>query len=66
MKRDRKEFIMHGIFLEGMKHIPTAKYLLDEVLENYSQNFEVTGGHHLVESFVGLDVTNSGQDLYPS
>ena len=34
MKRDGKEFIMHGIFIDGMKHVPTAKYLLDEFLRN--------------------------------
>ena len=49
-----------------MRHVPTAKYLLDEFLEKYfeiiskSLDFEITGGHHLVtvESF-GLDVEQS-------
>ena len=59
MKRDGKDFIMHGIFVDDMKHVPTAKYLLDEFLEKYSREFEITGGHHLMESFIGLDVEQS-------
>ena len=35
MKCDGKEFIMHEIFVDDMKHAPTAKYLLDEFLEKY-------------------------------
>ena len=32
VKRDGKEFIMHGIFVDDMKHVPTAKYLLDDII----------------------------------
>ena len=56
MKRDGKDFIMQLIFVDDMKHVPTAKYLLGEFLEKYSRDFEITGGHHLMESFIGLDV----------
>ena len=28
MNCDKKEFIMHWIFVHDMKHVPTAKYLL--------------------------------------
>ena len=59
MKRDGKELIMHGIFVNDMKHVPTAKYLVEEFLEKYSRNFEITAGHHLMESFIGLDVEQS-------
>ena len=45
MKRDSKEFIMHGIFVDDMKHLQTAKYLLDEFLEKYSRDFEIPEGH---------------------
>ena len=55
MKRDGKEFIMHGIFVGDVKHVLTTKYLLDEFLEKYSRDFEITGGHHLME----LDVEQS-------
>ena len=46
MNRDGKDFIMHEIFVDEMKHVPTAKYLLDEFLEKFSRDFEITGGHH--------------------
>ena len=36
MKRDGTDFIMHGIFVADMKHVQTAKYLLDEFLEKFS------------------------------
>ena len=52
MKRDGKDFIMQLIFVDDMKHVPTAKYLLGEFLEKYSRDFEITGGHHLMESFL--------------
>ena len=32
---------------------------LDEFLEKYSLDFEITGGHHLMVSFLGLDVEQS-------
>ena len=32
MKHDGKEFIMHWIFVNDMKQVPTAKYLLNEFL----------------------------------
>ena len=54
MKRDGKEFIMHGIFVDDVKHVSTAKYLLDEFLdsnlEKYSRDFEITGGHQCLDS----------------
>ena len=52
---------MHRIFVDDMKYVPTAKYLslLDEFLEKYSRDFKITGGHHLMESFLGLDVEQS-------
>ena len=59
MKRDGKEFVIHGIFVDDMKHVPTAKYLLDEFLGKHSRDFEITGGHHLMESFIGLDIEQS-------
>ena len=59
MKRNGKEFIMHRIFVDDIKHVPTATYLLDEFLKNFSRDFEITAGHHLMESFIVLDVEQS-------
>ena len=33
--------------------------LLDEFLEKYSRDFEITEGHHRLKSFIGLDVEQS-------
>ena len=32
-------------------------------LEKYSRDFEITGGHHLMESFIGLDVEQSKSNI---
>ena len=39
MKREGKEFIMYGIFVHDMKHVPTA----NEFLKKCSRDFEITG-----------------------
>ena len=59
MKHDGKEFILHEIYIDDMSPVPTAKYLLDEFLEKHSRDFEITEGHHHMESFIGLDVEQS-------
>ena len=64
MNRDGKDFIVHEIFVDDMKHVPTAQYLLDEFLEKYSWDFEITGGHHLIESFIGLDFEQSKSRIF--
>ena len=63
MKRVGEDFIIHGIFVDDMKHVPTAKYLLDEFLEKYTRDFEITGGHQLMESFIGLEVEQSDSKI---
>ena len=60
---DGKDFIMHGVFVDDIKHVPKAKYLVDEFLEKYSRFFEITGGHHLIKSFIGLDVEQSKSQI---
>ena len=57
---------MHGIFVDDMKHVPTAKYILDEFLEKYFRDFEITGGHHghhLMKNFIGLDTEQSRRKI---
>ena len=55
MKRKGDDFIMHGIFVDDMKHIPTSNDLMTEFLEKYKRDFEFTGGE-LMESFLGIQV----------
>ena len=59
MKRVGDDFIIHCIFVDDMKHVPTTQFLLDEFLETYSRDFEITGGHQLMDSFIGLEVEQS-------
>ena len=49
------------IFVVDVKHVPTSQLLLDEFLEKYPRNFELTRGKHLplMESFIGLEVEQS-------
>ena len=56
MKLNGKEFNMHWIYSFDMKYVQTPKYLLDEFLEKYSLDFEITGGNHFMENFIWLDV----------
>ena len=56
MKRSGEDFIIHGLFVDDIKHVPTSQALLDEFLEKYSRDFEVTGGKQLMTSFIGLQV----------
>ena len=70
MKCDGKEFIMHGIFVDDMKHVPTAKYLLDEFLEKYYRDIEITGDSDETspygEFYWARCRTISEQDISPS
>jgi hypothetical protein len=52
MKREGADFIIHRLFVEDMMHLPTCDKLLDEFLELYKKNFEITG-EGLTETFLG-------------
>ena len=62
MKRKGDDFIIHGIFVDDMKHIPTSNDLLNEFLEKYKRDFEFTGGE-LMESFLGVQVEQPGDEI---
>jgi hypothetical protein len=57
MKRAGDDFIIHGLFVDDIKSVPTKKALLDEFIAKYSKEFEirVTGGQ-LMARFLGLSV----------
>ena len=55
MTRVGKDFIMHGLFVDDIKSIPTKKALLDEFLAKYSRAFQITGGKPMTR-FIGLSV----------
>jgi hypothetical protein len=45
MKRVGHDFIIHGLFVDDMIHIPTNKALKQEFTEKHdSKDFDITGG----------------------
>ena len=58
MKRDGDDFIIHGLFVDDMMHVPTCERLKQEFLEKYTKDFEITGGG-LMETFLGMQVEQS-------
>ena len=52
MKRDGDDLIIHSLSVDGMMHVPTCKRLKTEFLENYTKDFDITGGG-LMETFFG-------------
>jgi hypothetical protein len=52
------DFIIHGLFVDDIKSVPTKKALLDEFIAKYSKEFEITGGK-LMTQFLGLSVEQS-------
>ena len=60
MKRQGSDFIMHGLFVDDMMHVPACDKLRDEFLELYQRDFEITGGG-LMETFLGMEVEQPGK-----
>jgi hypothetical protein len=55
MKRTGDDFILHGLFVDDIKSVPTKKALLDEFIAKYSKEFEITGGQ-LMTRYLGSSV----------
>ncbi len=62
MKRVNNNFIIHGLFVYDMMHIPTNNALSEEFMDIYSKDFDITGGA-LVETFLGMDVEQSDDNI---
>jgi hypothetical protein len=45
MKWDGNDFIIHGVYVDDFKTIPTTKKLKDEFKRLYSTDFDYTGGN---------------------
>jgi hypothetical protein len=60
MKRQGSDFIMHGLFVDDMMHVPTCDKLCNEFLALYRKDFEITGGG-LMETFLGMEVEQPGK-----
>ena len=62
MKRDGDDFIIHGLFVDDIKSVPTKKSSLDEFLKRYSREFQITGGK-LMDRFIGLSVEQNKKHI---
>ncbi len=62
MKRVENDFIIHGLFVYDMMHIPTNDSLRKEFMDKYSKDFDITGGT-LMESFLGIEVEQSDGEI---
>ncbi len=62
MKRVNNDFIIHGLFVDDMMHIPTNDALLEEFMDKYSKDFDITGGV-LMETFLGMEVEQSDDNI---
>jgi hypothetical protein len=58
MKHVDNDFIIHGLFVNDIMHIPTNNTLEKESMHKYSKNFNITRGV-LMESFLGVEVEQS-------
>ncbi len=52
MKRQGNDFIIHGLFVDDMMHVPTRDALKHEFMGEYTRDFNITG-QGLMETFLG-------------
>ena len=62
IKRDGDDFIIHAIFVDDLKSITANKRLMDEFLELYGKDFDITGGEPM-ETFIGLQFIQSDTSI---
>ena len=60
MKGEGADFIIHGLFVDDMIHVPTCDKLRNEFLEFYKKDFEITGGG-LIKTVLGMGVEQPGE-----
>jgi hypothetical protein len=58
MKHQDADFIIHGLYVDDMMHIPTCDALKQEFMEKYTKDFDITGGG-LMETYLGMQVEQS-------
>ena len=62
MKSQGSNFIIHGLFVDDMMHVPTCDKLREELLTLYRKDFEITGGG-LMETFQGMEAKQPGKAI---
>jgi len=63
MKWDGNDFIIHSLFVDDMQHTSTSQALMDEFMEAYARDFEITGGD-VMSSFLGLQVDHVNSEIH--
>ena len=63
MKWVGEDFIIHGLFVDDMQHTSTSQDLMDEFMEAYSRDFEITGGEEM-STFLGLQVAHINSEIH--
>ncbi len=58
MKLQGNDFIIHCLFVDDMMHVPICDVLKQEFMEEYTKDFQITGGY-LMETFFGMQVEQS-------
>ncbi len=59
MKHMGSDFIMHGQFVDDMRHVPICAEFRDGFMTKYKKYFDITGGG-LMETFLGMEVKQIG------
>ncbi len=62
MKRERKHFIIHVLFVDDTMHIATNNKLKNEFREKYSRDFNITGGG-LMKTFLVMEIEQSNTSI---
>jgi hypothetical protein len=55
MKSKGDEYIIHGLFVDDMRHIYSCDAMKDEFLALYKKDFDITGGTKM-ETFLGKSI----------
>ena len=63
MKRDGEDLVIHGLFVDDMQHTSTSQALIDEFMEAYARDFEITGGE-VMRTFLGLQVEHVDSEIH--
>jgi hypothetical protein len=61
-KTTGSDYIIHGLFVDDMMHISSCDELKKEFMDEFSKDFEITGGG-LMKTFLGMEVEQSGKTI---
>ena len=60
MKREGEEWIVHGLFVDGMIHSATNDELRDRIIREYKANIAL---EDVMSSFLGMEIEHNKKDL---